>query len=594
MGNDFVAHIRHKATGKYITDVNDNLEIADGTFGSSRENFYANGTQAFHFIYNEDDGTYSILNDAKGKWFDVSGGIYEDGTNMWLYQGNGLDTQRFYVYYINNNFYFRCKASTKVFDVAADTGNLALWGDNTGTNDVSAAARAFEILKINMDYGQWYLNYGADDIVYVRNVSSGLLMTANEGDVYFGGASYTDNQKWKLLRRADGSYEFVSVSTGKYLDVAESSMTDGTKVNLWDCNGQKNQAFYILPSGEEGYCVIKPCYTNHVFDMAADTKNLALYAPHLDWEVPRAAQLFEIVFEDIVDNTIPAVNLGTEFEASIVDKQYNQALTDMDNGVLESHKITGEDNQTFKFYYDATTNSYEIVGSTGRALDVTMTNYKNASVIGMYDRNNWVAQRFRLHEVDGYYAISPIHTNRLVDIDAEGLTTVQLYGTTTGDNRLFSIVKKEPEPAPEPEVKDKITLITSSDYAMDGKLVLDVKSETEAQQLLTQFENEGLKVMDKNGKLISGSDVVGTGATVNLYKGDEIVDTVTIVVLGDVDGNGVIDTTDCVRVKAAFLGVYTLSAAEAIAADVDKNGTIDTTDFVRVKAHFLGTYDLHQ
>jgi hypothetical protein len=45
-----------------------------------------------------------------------------------------------------------------------------------------------------------------------------------------------------------------------------------------------------------------------------------------------------------------------------------------------------------------------------------------------------------------------------------------------------------------------------------------------------------------------------------------------------------------VRVKAAFLGVYTLSAAEAIAADVDKNGTIDTTDFVRVKAHFLGTY----
>jgi Ca2+-binding EF-hand superfamily protein len=81
---------------------------------------------------------------------------------------------------------------------------------------------------------------------------------------------------------------------------------------------------------------------------------------------------------------------------------------------------------------------------------------------------------------------------------------------------------------------------------------------------------------------------------VNLYKGDEIVDTVTIVVLGDVDGNGVIDTTDCVRVKAAFLGVYKLSAAEAIAADVDKNGTIDTTDFVRVKAHFLGTYDLHQ
>jgi hypothetical protein len=59
---------------------------------------------------------------------------------------------------------------------------------------------------------------------------------------------------------------------------------------------------------------------------------------------------------------------------------------------------------------------------------------------------------------------------------------------------------------------------------------------------------------------------------------------------GDVDGNGVIDTTDYMRVKAAFLGTFKLSEGEFIAADVDKNGVIDTTDYMRIKAHFLGTY----
>jgi hypothetical protein len=60
--------------------------------------------------------------------------------------------------------------------------------------------------------------------------------------------------------------------------------------------------------------------------------------------------------------------------------------------------------------------------------------------------------------------------------------------------------------------------------------------------------------------------------------------------LGDVDGNGVIDTTDYMRVKSAFLGEYDLNEDEFWAADVDQNGLIDTTDYIRIKAHFLGDY----
>jgi hypothetical protein len=62
------------------------------------------------------------------------------------------------------------------------------------------------------------------------------------------------------------------------------------------------------------------------------------------------------------------------------------------------------------------------------------------------------------------------------------------------------------------------------------------------------------------------------------------------IMLGDIDGNGIIDTTDYMRAKAAFLGTFELSEAQFLAADVDKNGVIDTTDCLRIKAHFLGTF----
>jgi hypothetical protein len=44
------------------------------------------------------------------------------------------------------------------------------------------------------------------------------------------------------------------------------------------------------------------------------------------------------------------------------------------------------------------------------------------------------------------------------------------------------------------------------------------------------------------------------------------------------------------RVKAAFLGEYDMNEDEFWAADVDQNGVIDTTDYIRIKAHFVGDY----
>jgi hypothetical protein len=153
----------------------------------------------------------------------------------------------------------------------------------------------------------------------------------------------------------------------------------------------------------------------------------------------------------------------------------------------------------------------------------------------------------------------------------------------------------EPEDPFEPVTPslDKITLKSSSSYTREEMLLEKVQENTTVQELLSQFENEVLEVLDKNGKKISGSSLVGTCSMINLYNNGVLVDSVTVVILGDVDGNGIVDTTDVVRVKAAFLGSFLLDDAESIAADVDCNGIIDTTDYMRVKSHFIGAYNLY-
>jgi hypothetical protein len=138
----------------------------------------------------------------------------------------------------------------------------------------------------------------------------------------------------------------------------------------------------------------------------------------------------------------------------------------------------------------------------------------------------------------------------------------------------------------------EITLISSSAYVKDGAVLNNVKTETIVEMFLKQFEQTNLKVVDQKDKEISKNDILGTGSKVVLYEGDTIVDAVTVIILGDIDGNGIIDTTDYLRVKSAFLGGFSLDEYQQMSADVDGSSAIDTTDYLRIKAHFLGSYQI--
>ena len=172
-----------------------------------------------------------------------------------------------------------------------------------------------------------------------------------------------------------------------------------------------------------------------------------------------------------------------------------------------------------------------------------------------------------------------------------GQYVTHIYAVDKGGNTtqlvLDTVVVEDPVEETELLLTDK------TPFVLDGTLLKNVTSGTAVESLLAQFDNEVLEVRHKDGDILTGTDTVGTGATVSLYNGDKLVDSATVVVLGDVDGTAEVNTTDLVRIRSAFYGTLTMAEAERCAADVDKNGSIDTTDYLRIKAYFLEEFDLY-
>lgn len=63
-------------------------------------------------------------------------------------------------------------------------------------------------------------------------------------------------------------------------------------------------------------------------------------------------------------------------------------------------------------------------------------------------------------------------------------------------------------------------------------------------------------------------------------------------ILGDVNGDGAIDTRDITRLRRYFAGVVELSETQLKAADVNQDGRVDTRDITRLRRYFAGLAEL--
>ena len=122
-----------------------------------------------------------------------------------------------------------------------------------------------------------------------------------------------------------------------------------------------------------------------------------------------------------------------------------------------------------------------------------------------------------------------------------------------------------------------------------------VKIETETNEVsavpgatgndFAQLLSSEVVVKNANGELMAADAKLGTGCTIN--------DTYTVVVLGDVNGDGEVKSTDYMAIKNVIMGTKELTDIAKVAADVNNDGNIKSTDYMKIKNYIMGSTDIN-
>ncbi len=100
------------------------------------------------------------------------------------------------------------------------------------------------------------------------------------------------------------------------------------------------------------------------------------------------------------------------------------------------------------------------------------------------------------------------------------------------------------------------------------------------------FDKQSLVLKDASGNALASNDFIATGTKVSLVIEGKTLDSATVCLAGDVNGNGRLDVGDYLVIRRAYFGKYTLSGVYAAAADVNGSGKVDSYDYLILKQYF--------
>ncbi len=90
-------------------------------------------------------------------------------------------------------------------------------------------------------------------------------------------------------------------------------------------------------------------------------------------------------------------------------------------------------------------------------------------------------------------------------------------------------------------------------------------------------------------KMVNNNQVLYTGGKTKILKNQNSYAEFTNVVMGDINGDGVINSADLLKIRQHLLGSNILTNANFRAADINDDELINSADLLRVRQHLLGS-----
>ena len=190
-------------------------------------------------------------------------------------------------------------------------------------------------------------------------------------------------------------------------------------------------------------------------------------------------------------------------------------------------------------------------------------------------------------------------TNKEYSITSEDENIVKvenniLIGVNEGETIVTFITKDQNKTV---KAKVKVISIEDSDFiTFDDTVIVDeennyiskIESETKASNIFTRmdYNKEKFDILIKNinGKVISDDDLIGTGTTISLVEKDskDEVQTFTVVIYGDVSGDGIVDSMDMYNTIQHILQNKKLNNEFFKSGDTNSDSKIDSMDMYNI------------
>ena len=141
----------------------------------------------------------------------------------------------------------------------------------------------------------------------------------------------------------------------------------------------------------------------------------------------------------------------------------------------------------------------------------------------------------------------------------------------------------------------KADLATTITLKSNSKLNYDdlgflrrIKYRTDVDTVAAEFENSELSFYKVDGTKLAGTDFVGTGSQVKLFDGENELDSKTVVVTGDLNGDGIINNRDVAVMNRYVAELLTLEDYQSMAFDANGDGAINNRDVALIARFLVG------
>ncbi len=336
-------------------------------------------------------------------------------------------------------------------------------------------------------------------------------------------------------------------------------------------------------------CILQPEQSTEPGWYIATKETVAYYLdPRNFLEVDSVLMFEDLGYNDVYkEETVKSVLKGTFMEGK--DNVDNQSYSSM---FMEAGKI-----YNVNPVYLASLSRQEMGATKGIAASGEKFTYKNVTYVGFYNFYNI-----------GAYSSEENPAKAGVVYAAQGGTrnSEGVYVGNVGGEPSTPVVKPDPTPSnPSDENNssnkpDKPTTPTTTPVGvhlnkmklnLKGNYVTNVSIGTTAGTLKSKTDSSEITFKKSNGSTLGDSEKITTGTKIKFKSGEEY----TIVLYGDLTGDGDVDSADLLRMRQQLLGKVSLSGEYLEAAHVyNTSGKVDSADLLQLRRHLLGKNQINQ